>query len=110
MYFICTTYLDIKTNSVICLESRFVALVRSGAHSHLYAKRHVPEAFVSRNSVSYEVGTSWRNPRNQGSVPGKGKRFFLFSIAARQALESTQHSIQWVAGGGSFPKDKEAEA
>jgi hypothetical protein len=29
-----------------------------GAHSHYYTKQDLPEAFVSRNSVSYEVGTS----------------------------------------------------
>ena len=57
---ICTTYLDIKNNSVVCPESAFVALVQYdlGAHSHYYTKQDVPEDFVGRNSVSYEVGTS----------------------------------------------------
>jgi hypothetical protein len=36
------------------------------------------------------------NDRN--SIPGRGRDFFLFATASRQAVMSTQSPIQWVPG------------
>jgi hypothetical protein len=35
---------------------------------------------------------------SQGSIPGRGKRFFSISTASRPALGLTQPPIQWVLG------------
>jgi hypothetical protein len=36
--------------------------------------------------------------RNQGSIPGKGKRYFPFSITSRPVPGLTQPLTQWVPG------------
>jgi hypothetical protein len=53
--------------------------------------------------IAMRYGTAGRD-----SIPGRGKRFFLFSITSRPVLEPTQPPIQWVAGTLS-PEVKAAE-
>jgi hypothetical protein len=37
-------------------------------------------------------------PRNWGSVPGRDKKVFSFSVTYKPALGPSQHPIQWVRG------------
>jgi hypothetical protein len=38
----------------------------------------------------------------RGSVPGRGERFFVFSIVSRPSPGSTRHPLQWVPGALSL--------
>jgi hypothetical protein len=40
--------------------------------------------------------------RNEGLIPGRGKRYILFSIAFRPAMVPTELSMQWVQGAVSL--------
>jgi len=58
---------------------------------------------VSQGDIFVTVTRPWaRQPKNQSSSPGKGKKFF-FSLLFRPALVPTQPLIQLVIeGGGAF--------
>jgi hypothetical protein len=45
------------------------------------------------------VATLWtEEPVNSDSIPGRSKRFYVFSKASRLSLESIRPPIQWEAG------------
>jgi hypothetical protein len=46
-------------------------------------------------SVSTEINLQVAPPRSPGSISGRSKKFFLFSINSRPSLRSTLPPIQW---------------
>lgn len=90
---ICTMHRDIKNNSVVCPESTFVAVLRSRCtqpllnksefawslckykQCFLWGRNQLILLFTLTKPVHFS-GLQAGRPRNQGSVPGKGRRFF----------------------------------
>jgi len=98
------------------LEASPIEVVCSGFRTVLYQSERKQNLSLENSRIrcrnsSVDIVTRPRiiRPRNRVSIPGRGKRFFLFSEVHRSSLGSTQDLMLWVPGALS-PNRKAAEA